>query len=86
MNNCLMLIKAHGMVSPAEPYHRKYFPFPRINELMFKQELDRLEYLKVMKKFNHSQWGAPKFLITKKDSTVRFVMITHKYIFQRVKK
>ena len=57
----------------AEPYHGKPFPVPRIHELTFKQELDRLEYLKVIKKFNRSQWGAPTFIIPKKDSTVRFI-------------
>ena len=34
---------------------------------MFKQELDRLEYLKVIKKVNRSQWGAPTFIIPWKD-------------------
>ena len=57
----------------AEPYHGKPFPVPRIHELTFKQELDRLEALKVIKKVNRSQWGAPTFLIPKKDSTVRFI-------------
>ena len=38
-----------------EPYHGKPFPVPRIHELMFKQEPDRLNYLKVIKKFNRSQ-------------------------------
>ena len=42
-------------------------------ELTFKQELDQLEYLKVIKKVDRSQWGAPTFLIPKKDSTVRFI-------------
>ena len=42
----------------AEPYHGKPFSVPRIHELTFKQELDRLEYLKVIKKINRSQWGA----------------------------
>ena len=51
----------------------KPFPVPRIHELTFKQELDRLEYLKVIKKVKRSQWGAPTFLIPKKDSTVRFI-------------
>ena len=31
-----------------EPYHGKHFPVPRINELTFKQELDRIEALKVI--------------------------------------
>ena len=37
-----------------------------------KQELDRLEYLKVIKKVNRSQWGAPKFIIPWKDEHQRF--------------
>ena len=57
----------------AEPYHWKPFPVPHIHELTFKQELDRLEYLKVIKLGNRYQWGAPTFLIPKKDSTVRFI-------------
>ena len=56
-----------------EPYHGKPFPVPRIHELTFKQELNQLEYLKVIKKINRSQWGSPTFLIPKKDSTVRFI-------------
>ena len=57
----------------AEPYYGKPFPVPRIHELTFKQELDQLEYLKVIKKVNRSQWGTHTFLITKKDNTVRFI-------------
>ena len=57
----------------AEPYHGKPFPVPRIHELTFKQELDRLKYLKVIKKVNRSQWGAPTFLIPKKDITVHLI-------------
>ena len=56
-----------------EPYHEKHFPVPRIHELTFKQELNLLEALHVIKKINHSQWGAPKSLIPKKDSTVCFI-------------
>ena len=47
----------------AEPYNGQPFPVPRIYELTFNQELNRLEYLKVIKKVNCSQWGAPTFLI-----------------------
>ena len=57
----------------AAPYHGKPFPVPCIHELTFKQELDQLEYLKVIKKVNRSQWVAPTFLIPKKDITVRFI-------------
>ena len=54
-------------------HYGKPFPVPRIHELTFKQELGRLKYLKVIKKVNHSQWGAPTFLIRKKYSAVRFI-------------
>ena len=57
----------------AEPYHGKHFPVPFIHELMFKKEFDWLEALNVIKKVNCSQWGAPKFIIPKKDITVRFI-------------
>ena len=48
-----------------EPYHGKPFPVPRIHELTFKEELDRLKALKFIKKVNRSQWAAPIFLIPK---------------------
>ena len=57
----------------AEPYHRKYFPVPHIHEIIFKQELDQIEALKVKNKVNQPQWGAPTFLIPKKEITVRFI-------------
>ena len=59
--------------SDAEPYHGRPFTVPRIYELTFKKELDRIEALNFIKKVNRSQWGAPTFLIPKKDSTVRFI-------------
>ena len=59
--------------SDKEPYHGKHFLVPCIHERTFKQELDQLEALKVIKKVNCSQWGSPKFLIPKKDSTVIFI-------------
>ena len=57
----------------AEPYHGKTFPVTCIHELTFQQELDQLKALKVVKKVNRSQQGAPTFIIPKKDSTVRFI-------------
>ena len=38
----------------ADPYHGKLFPVPRIHELTFKKELDRIEALKFIKTFNRS--------------------------------
>ena len=51
----------------AESYHGKPFPVPHIHELTFKQGLNQLEAIKFTKKVNRSQWGAPTFLIPKKD-------------------
>ena len=59
--------------SDKEPYHGKPFPVPHIHEITFKQELDWLEALKVIKKVNRSQWGGPTFLIPNKYSTVYFI-------------
>ena len=71
----------------AEPYHGKTFTFPRIHELTLKQELDLLKALKVINKVNHSQWGAPTFLIPNKYSIVRLSLIlenlTNVYYFNR---
>ena len=57
----------------AEPFHARAFPVPKIHELTFKKEIDRLVSIGVLKKVNRSQWGAPTFLIPKKDGTVRFI-------------
>ena len=56
-----------------EPHHARPFPVPKIHELTLKTELDRLTKLGVLKKVNRSQWGAPTFIIPKKDGTVRFI-------------
>ena len=73
------LVTRHGktydikLKPDAEPYHGKPLPVSSIHEITFKQELDRLEDLKVVKKANRSQWGAPKFIIPKKDITLHFI-------------
>ena len=56
-----------------EPFHSRPFPVPRIHEFTLKSELDRLCSLGVLKRVNRSQWGAPTFIIPKKDGTVRFI-------------
>ena len=57
----------------AEPYHARPFPIPKVHEGTLKLEVDRLCALGVLKKINHSEWGAPTFIIPKKDGTVRFI-------------
>ena len=56
-----------------EPHHARPFPVPKIHELTLKSELDRLCELNVLKRVNRSQWGAPMFIVPKKNGTVRFI-------------
>ena len=44
-----------------------------MHELTFKQEIDQIEALNVIKKVNRSQGGTPTFLIQNKDIAVRFI-------------
>ena len=57
----------------AKPYHAKPFPVPKVHEATLKLEIERLCKIGVLKRVNNSQWGAPSFLIPKKDGTVRFI-------------
>ena len=56
-----------------QPYHAKPYPIPRAYEATLKMEVERLCKIGVLKKVNHSEWGAPTFIIPKKDLTVRFI-------------
>ncbi len=56
-----------------EPHHARPFPAPKTHDLTLKSELDRLCALNVLKRVNRSQWGAPTFIVPKKDGTVRFI-------------
>ena len=57
----------------ATPYHARPYPIPKIHEQTLRMEVDRLCELGVLKKTNRSEWGAPTFIIPKKDGTVRFI-------------
>ena len=57
----------------AKPYHAKPFPVPKVHEKTLRIEIERLCEIGVLKRVNNSQWGAPSFLIPKKDGTVRFI-------------
>ena len=56
----------------AKPYHSRPFPTLKIHEYTLKVELDRLIKLGVLKQINASKWATPTFIISKKDSKVRF--------------
>jgi hypothetical protein len=57
----------------AIPYHARPYPVPRIHEQTLRKEVDRLCRLGVLTRINHPEWGAPTFIIPKKDSSVRFI-------------
>ena len=54
------------------PYHGKPYKIPQVYEAQLRAEVERLVKIGVLKKINHSEWGAPCFIIPKKDQTVRF--------------
>ena len=57
----------------AMPYHARAYPIPKAYEQTLRMEVDRLCKVNVLKKVNRSEWGAPTFIIPKKDGTVRFI-------------
>ena len=56
-----------------KPYHGRPYSVPKAYEQSFRLEVDRLEEIGVLRKVNRSQWGAPTFVIPKKDKTIRFI-------------
>lgn len=54
-------------------YHDRPYQVPKAHKRVLKQEINRLVKLNVLKKVNHSEWGASCFPISKKDGTIRFI-------------
>ena len=61
------------LVEGAKPYHGKPYTVLKAYEQALKKEIDRLVKIDILRKVNHSQWGAPCFVIPKKDQTIRFI-------------
>ena len=57
----------------AVPYHARPYPIPHIHEAPTRTEIDRLCLLGVLEPCDDSEWGAPSFIIPKKNLTVRFL-------------
>ena len=57
----------------AVPYHGKPYPVAQIHEQAMRTEVERLVMLGVLEKVFESEWGAPSFIIPKKNGTVRFI-------------
>ena len=43
----------------AKPFHGKLYQVPKAYEQALRKEIERLVKLNVLKKVNHSEWGAP---------------------------
>ena len=57
----------------AKPYHARAYPVPQCHINTLRAEVERLCKIGVLKRVNRSEWGAPTFIIPKKDGTVRFI-------------
>ena len=45
----------------ANPVYLRTYPVPRVHEVMFRNEVEILVKLGVLKESNDSEWGAPSF-------------------------
>jgi transposase InsO family protein len=57
----------------AVPFHGRAYPIAQKHEAPTKTEVARLCKLGVLEECHDSEWGAPSFIIPKKDNTVRFL-------------
>ena len=57
----------------SKPCHSRAFPVPKVHEKTLRMEVDRLCEAGVLRRVNRSEWGAPTFIIPKKDGSVRFI-------------
>ena len=56
-----------------KPSYQKAYPVPHSQQAMLMAEIERLVRIGVLKRITDSEWGAPNFVIPKKDQTVRFI-------------
>ena len=66
--------KVHlDLVEGAQPIYLHMYSVPHLQLPLFKKELDRLCSIGVLIRCGASEWGAPTFIIPKKDGRVRWV-------------
>ena len=57
----------------AKPFHSRAYPVPQVHEAAMRREVERLVAIGVLEECNDSEWGAPTFIIPKKDGRIRFI-------------
>ena len=57
----------------AKPFHSRAYPVPQVHEAAMRREVERLVMIGVLEEANDSEWGAPTFIIPKKDGRIRFI-------------
>jgi hypothetical protein len=56
-----------------KPYHAQAYPVPQCHINTLRAEVEQLCKIGVLKRVNRSEWGAPTFIIPKKNGTVWFI-------------
>ena len=57
----------------AQPYHAKPYPIPRVHDKVFRDEIERMCKIGILRRVNDSEWGAPTFCQSKKNGTIRIL-------------
>ena len=67
--------KVHlDLIEDAKPIHLHPYAVPHVQVPLFKKELERLCSIGVLERCGASEWGAPTFIVPKKDGRVRWVL------------
>ena len=62
----------------SRPFNSRYYPVPRINKEIFRNNLKCLVEIGVLTPVQQSHYGTPIFMIPKKEETVRFITDYHR--------
>ena len=57
----------------SKPFNFRHYPVTRIKKETFRKGIQKLVEIGVLTLIQQSQYGTPKFMIPKKEGTVRFI-------------